>query len=1196
MTKVTFLVILMIAVLDVGYVGAVGPGEGEMTKQNVFVGNGCLADSLTVRWDLGSLLGEPTVSGSYKYHGSCQPAPGFMIWLRVEYDGGGGYVRLDPAIPSGPGEWGFNVTGVPDWDEVLCGFDGIQRTECHSASAAKEIWTNGRVTDFAVPWQAPSSGTRVSGDNFSASVVIGGMSGRGKGSNIGAGKESGEPDHADESGGASVWWTWTAPTTGPVTFDTRGSNFDTLLAVYTGDSLSDLTETTSNDDTGGTRQSAVRFSAQRGQTYRIAVDGWDGESGTVVLNWRAFSAAAVLEVATDNFAPSVSIIGASGRSTGGNVGAGKESDEPDHAGDSGGASVWWTWAAPTTGPVTFDTRGSNFDTLLAVYTGGSLNDLTAIASNDDTDDWLLQSEVRFSAQQGQTYHIAVDGYGGATGTIILNWQEGPGPDATLHVFDLEISVFGEGALRIASGGEQLDCAAITICQGVFEMGNEVVIEASPDSGWAHERWIGCDQGSGNRCTVFVDGNRFVSVAFRTTEPPEVEDHVIHLQADQRQDLVEYDVANGVLVFESDTAGLSQWAIGGILLSGGDSTRSDDRSMPFARRILDIVEAPDSRTHVHTIQASLDDIFRSGSLSYRGQGEVVTASASPPGSVVVAQSGDSSFPNEVAVDLTFHDANGQEVITVTGTLGLLIEPEFDISFGPLEARFVAHARTTGSLSLNLDSAGSLFSAEKILPLRIRLASLTVFAGPVPVVITPVGELYLTVRVDVSNPTKPTVTYNISTTVGAHYKSGHGTKPVFSVDVDPGFELTDPDYDLVLTAETGVRGKLQLKIYETLGPHVDFGPFMGVRTECAWSHADIYAGARLGVGGEAEILGYGMRWEIPAWERQWNIRRINLRPDADESVGLVTSLRVTDPEIDRLTLNWNAPRNDCGVAGYNIYRDGWLIEEGIAKTSFVDGGLVPGREYCYQVSAAGSSGEETTPSAEVCGSTEELETDVPEPPVNVAAEALSSSMILVTWDTPAGADDVSGYVVYQHSGPDVFAIDSVVEAIPEVEVGGLQPDSEYCFSVGAVSTAGFSDRSSMVCVLTLESTPNLSDPHWFCHCPGYPDTILPKWVSDNSDPNSGRLYSLLCRCGASISNPSRCDYSWTGVAPHYLEFETSFGDTCDPSYPTIRTSCESISRYRHDGQDTVLRGCVFRYQSGEAGCSFEQGGICQAPPGL
>ena len=174
-------------------------------------------------------------------------------------------------------------------------------------------------------------------------------------------------------------------------------------------------------------------------TFRFAVtDDADAQAiDDVQVTVRPPPASA--EVATDDFSPSVSIIGASGRSRGSNVGAGTERGEPNHAGDSGGASVWWTWTAPATGPVVFNTHGSDFDTLLAIYTGNSLNDLTVVASNDDTDDKTLQSMVRFSAQQGQTYHIAVDGYGGETGTIVLNWQTASvsgNLDVALHLSEL----------------------------------------------------------------------------------------------------------------------------------------------------------------------------------------------------------------------------------------------------------------------------------------------------------------------------------------------------------------------------------------------------------------------------------------------------------------------------------------------------------------------------------------------------------------------------------------------------------------------------------------------------------------------------------------------------------------------------------------------------------------------------------------
>ena len=143
----------------------------------------------------------------------------------------------------------------------------------------------------------------------------------------------------------------------------------------------------------------------------------------------------------DDFGSSTAISGVSGRSERSNVGASKESGEPDHAGKSGGASVWWTWKAPAAGEVTFDTRGSGFDTLLAVYTGDSVSRLTEVASNDDVEVGRRQSEVRFTAQQGETYHVAVDSFGSKRGAIVLNWQA-----ASTFIVSAETSISGPDGL------------------------------------------------------------------------------------------------------------------------------------------------------------------------------------------------------------------------------------------------------------------------------------------------------------------------------------------------------------------------------------------------------------------------------------------------------------------------------------------------------------------------------------------------------------------------------------------------------------------------------------------------------------------------------------------------------------------------------------------------------------------------------
>jgi|GEM_PF-2694139 len=125
------------------------------------------------------------------------------------------------------------------------------------------------------------------------------------------------------------------------------------------------------------------------------------------------------KAANDNFADAFPITGSVDQAAGHNAGATGETGEPDHAGYSDGQSVWWRWTAPSSGTVVMDTFGSSFDTLLAVYTGNSVDNLNCIRSNDDSGN--AQSRVIFSATGGMNYQIAVDGYHGSYGQIVLNW-------------------------------------------------------------------------------------------------------------------------------------------------------------------------------------------------------------------------------------------------------------------------------------------------------------------------------------------------------------------------------------------------------------------------------------------------------------------------------------------------------------------------------------------------------------------------------------------------------------------------------------------------------------------------------------------------------------------------------------------------------------------------------------------------------
>jgi hypothetical protein len=113
-------------------------------------------------------------------------------------------------------------------------------------------------------------------------------------------------------------------------------------------------------------------------------------------------------------------------------GSAKEPGEPNHSDLAGGASQWIRFVATQTGVVRFSTEGSDFDTLLAVYTGAGLSSLTLEGSDNNSGSDGRTSVLDLSVTAGRTYSIAVDGAGGVTGRARLSYQMGQPPEITLQ--------------------------------------------------------------------------------------------------------------------------------------------------------------------------------------------------------------------------------------------------------------------------------------------------------------------------------------------------------------------------------------------------------------------------------------------------------------------------------------------------------------------------------------------------------------------------------------------------------------------------------------------------------------------------------------------------------------------------------------------------------------------------------------------
>lgn len=157
-------------------------------------------------------------------------------------------------------------------------------------------------------------------------------------------------------------------------------------------------------------------------------------TATAVAVWMfsAWSPRLAAAPANDHFADRIALRGLVVSTSGDNLGATVEAGEPAPYGvNPRPASVWWSWTAPASGMTLVNCTNSwryvnglpgsaPLDTVLAVYTGTALTNLSLIASNDDAagGSW---SQVQFTARAGAVYQIVVAGFNlQATGSVSLN--------------------------------------------------------------------------------------------------------------------------------------------------------------------------------------------------------------------------------------------------------------------------------------------------------------------------------------------------------------------------------------------------------------------------------------------------------------------------------------------------------------------------------------------------------------------------------------------------------------------------------------------------------------------------------------------------------------------------------------------------------------------------------------------------------
>ena len=339
--------------------------------------------------------------------------------------------------------------------------------------------------------------------------------------NFEASKQVGEPNHAGDPGGASVWFAWTAPRSQTVYAEACTDGWRALLGVYRGSSVNSLQPVAAaRARSAGSSCARLSFRAISTVTYRFAVDGSTagGPAETGGFDFE-ISALPLEPPANDAFANATTVNSTTYEHVYGKTDeATREPGEPGVGGDLAGASVWYRWTAPSSGPQQIFPCQASFRPVVGVYTGSSLASLTPVSAPVALDASLLsacqlggQGGVVFNAVAGETYSIVVDGADGGWGQFVLRMLAVVPPFADVYppgtyIYKL-LRLRGRGiSIQFGTGGNmpgdtflcKLDREAFSPCK-------------------APRKWRGLAPGRHRVAVIAVDaaGNRDATPAVRT---------------------------------------------------------------------------------------------------------------------------------------------------------------------------------------------------------------------------------------------------------------------------------------------------------------------------------------------------------------------------------------------------------------------------------------------------------------------------------------------------------------------------------------------------------------------------------------------------------------------------------------------------------------------------------------------------------
>ncbi|MGW5955684.1 lytic polysaccharide monooxygenase [Bacillus mycoides] len=203
--------------------------------------------------------------------------------------------------------------------------------------------------------------------------------------------------------------------------------------------------------------------------------------------------------------------------------------------------------------------------------------------------------------------------------------------------------------------------------------------------------------------------------------------------------------------------------------------------------------------------------------------------------------------------------------------------------------------------------------------------------------------------------------------------------------------------------------------------------------------------------------------------YNVIDVNLindvKPDT-EAPSIPNGIKAQKLTANTIELTWNASIDNVGVKGYQVFRNGEMIDT-VPGTHFIDKKLQPSTEYSYTVKAIDPAGNVSKESAALTVKTtvEAPDTEAPTQPKGLHSMGTTASSVDLMWSPSDDNIGVDHYNIYREIAGAMKKIGT--SNMTSYLEKNLLANTTYKYSVKAVDVAGNESIKSDIFTVTTKT---------------------------------------------------------------------------------------------------------------------------------